>query len=331
MTSEKSNLIKIPAKDFAKKIICDGHLFLKVGEKKIYLMKPGIFVEEAFLRKYGPTNTVFDFQCVINHDVKEKFKKLFFELRHLQFEKDIRLKCAEIVFVFKQLFSANEHFLSFAIACHEEFNLISQEDQLRLHETDMHLYRKALYSAAFSIIVGMMNDFFHYLMLKDFYNLTFSMDSGLCSKDYSYFVAQACNAESRNPGSGTAYLEKERASRSEKDVFLNHPQLSYDFIKNKRLLSFPELSETILYQHELSDGTGFPRKIFKGQVSGWEAVVMFSDSLVEIKPEFEFERDVVRYLITFQSSRMKDLPVMRVFNKICAAIGGASKMKETGS
>jgi hypothetical protein len=331
MTTEKQKLIKLPVKDFAKKIICEGHLFLKIGEKKFYLMKPGVFVDPDFLKKYGPTNPVFELECVISVDVKEKFKKLFHELRYLQFEKDIRLKCAEIVYTFKLIFSGKEHFLSFALACHEEFCVISNEDQLRMHETDMNLYRKALYSSAFAIIVGMMNDFFHYLMLRDFYNLTFCMDMGLCSEDYSYYVAEACNAENKNPGSGRLYLEQEKASQLEKAVFFGHPESAHNFVTSKSFLNFPELAETLLYQHELSDGSGFPRKIFKGQVSSWEAVMMFSDSLVEIKAELEFERDVIRYLITFQSLRMKDLPVKRVYNKICAALGRSDIIKDTGS
>jgi hypothetical protein len=331
MTNENENFIKLPIKDFAKKIICDGHLFLKIGERKFYLMKPGVFVDPAFLKKHGPNNPVFDFDCVISEKVKERFKKLFYELKYLQFERDIRLKCLEIVQYFHEAYSSGEHFLNFAMACHEEFCLLPLDLQMKMHETDMHLYRKALYASAFSIIVAMANDFYHYMMLRDFYNMTFSLDFGLCEESYSYYVAEACNAENRNPGSGKLYLETEKASEMEKKVFLGHPDKSYKFLKNQKILSFPELAEAILYQHELSDGKGFPRSVVKGQVSSWEAVIMFSDSLVEIVPEYKFENDVVNYLVNFRNEKLKDLPVNRVYKKLCVAFEHFNSMKETGS
>lgn len=331
MTNENENLIKLPVKDFAKKLICDGHLFLKIGERKFYLMKPGVFVDPGFLKKHGPNNQVFDFDRVVKDEVKQKFKKLFYELKYLQFEKDIRMKCLEIVHAFHQSFSSGDHFLNFALACHEEFCLLDLELQMKMHETDMHLYRKALYASSFAIIVAMTNDFYHYMMLRDFYNLTFSLDFGLCDEGYSYFVAEACNSENRNPGSGHQYLETEKASAMEKKVFFGHPEKSYKFVLKQKILSFPELAEAVLYQHELSNGQGFPRAVMKGQVSSWEAVIMFADSLVEILPEYKFENDVINYLLSFKNEKLKDLPVNRVYKKLCLAFEHFNSMKETGS
>lgn len=331
MKNETNNFIKLPVKDFAKKLICDGNLFLSIGERKFYLMKPGVFVDPAFVKKHAPNKPVFDFECVVSQDVKENFRSMLRELKYLQFEKDLREKCFEIVQYFYQVYSQEEHFLSFALACHEEFCQLPLEEQARMHETDMHLYRKALYSSAFSIISGIACDFYHYLMLRDFYNLTFILDIGLCHSNYSYFVAEACNAENRNPGSGRSYLEKEKASEMEKAVFFGHPEKSYAFIKELNILRFPELIEATLYQHELSDGRGFPRGIVKGQVSGWEAVIIFSDSLVEIVPEYHFERDVVNYIRNFQNKKLKDLPVNKVFKKLCVTFDYFDSMKETGS
>lgn len=331
MTNENRNFIKLPIKDFAKKIICDGHLFLSIGEKKFYVMKPGVFVDPAFLKKHGPNNPVFQFDSVITDEVKDKFKNLLRELKYLHFEKDIREKCFAILRYFHDVYSSDEHFLSFALACHEEFCQLPLEEQLKIHETDMHLYRKALYASAFSVIVGIANDFFHYLMLRDFYNLTFSLDIGLCHENYSYFVAEACNAENRQPGSGQLYLEREKASELEKSVFLKHVEKSYEQLKELNILSFPELAEAVLYQHELSDGRGFPRGVVKGQVSSWEAIIVFSDSLVEILPEYTFETRVIEYIQSFQNIKLKDLPVSKVYKRLCTSLEFFNSMKETGS
>ena len=331
MTNEIEELTTLPVKDLAKKVICDGHLFLSAGGRKFYLMKPGVFVDTGFIKKHAANNQVFEFKSVINLEVKDRFKTLFKELRYLQFEKDLRGKCFEILKFFHETFSSQEHFLSFASACYEEFCLLPLEDQQRMHETDVDLYRKALYSSAFSVIAGITNDFYHFLMLRDFYNLTFSLDIGLCENNYSYFVAQACNEENKKPGEGRTHLVNEKASTLELDVFLEHPGKSYEFVKANQFLAYPELAEITLYQHELSDGTGFPRGVLKGYVSSWEAVVIFSDSLVEILPEYSFEMDVINYLLDFNNQKMNDLPVGKVYKKLCLAFEHFKMLKETGS
>lgn len=332
MKVENQNFTKLPIKDLAKKVICDGHLFLSTaGGRKFYLMKPGIFMDPNFIKKHAPLNSTFDFEQVSKNEVREKFQTLFKELRYLQFEKDLRNKCIEIVKYFCDVYSSDEHFLSFALACHEEFCGLSQEWQLKMHETDLHLFRKSFYSAAFAVIIAMGNDFYHFPMLKDFYNLTMTLDIGLCESNYSYHVAQACNEENRRPGLGQTYLATEKATSSEVEVFLKHPERSHKFIKTNNLLSFSELAEVALYQHELSDGKGFPRGIEKGQVSSWEAVVILADSLVEISDSFPFENNVVSYLLDFQNKKLAELPISRVYKKVCLAFTHLQSMKETGS
>lgn len=331
MKNENQNLFKLPVKDLAKKTISDGHLYLTIGEKKFYLMKPGLFVDPSFIKKHAVNNQQFDFELVVNYEIKDHFKKLFTELKYLQFEKDLRHKCHEIIQEFTSAFSSGEHFLSFALACHEEFCQVALENQLKIHETDMHLYKKALYSSALAIVSGMANDFYHYLMLRDFYNLTFSLDIGLCENNYSYFIAEACNTENREPGSGLTYLSTEKASENERAIFLNHPAKSYQFLKETSVLSFPELAEVVLYQHELEDGSGFPRGIVKGQVSKWEAVIIFSDSLVEISYDHTFENDIVTYLKNFQNKKLKNHFVNKIHKKLCLALQHFEISKETGS
>ena len=79
---------------------------------------------------------------------------------------------------------------------------------------------------------------------------------------------------------------------------------------------YPELAETILYQHELSNGSGFPRGIPKSQVSNWEAVTILSDSMVEIIKAYNFETSVVDYINNFKNSKVTDLPIARVYKKL---------------
>ncbi len=331
MKQDKQPTIKIPIKDFAKKIICDGHLYISTKEgRRFYVMKPGILLDQAFIKKHATAGTVFDFEPVTNQEVYQKFCSLFRELRYLQFEKDLRQKTLEIIQYFHEVYRGENHLLTFSMAAYQEFCHLPKTVIERMHETDSYLFRKSMYSASLAIIIAMSNDFYHFMMLRDFYSLTMCLDYGLCEANYSYFVAQACNQESRRPGSGQAVLLEEHASELEIKNFFDHPRKSYDFMKSTPdILAHPELAEILLYQHELADGSGFPRGIPKGQVSSWEAVVLLADAMVEIQDKYEFETQVVNYLVNFKNEKMGDLPVNRVFQKLCAGLQHFEKiMKE---
>ncbi len=325
------NFVPLAIKDFAKKIISDGHLYLRTKDgRRFYLMKPGIFIDESFVKKHATNQTVFDYFPVTDEVLISQFQTLFKELKYLQFEKDLRLKTVQIVSFFKEIFLTEKHFLSFALACFSEFCDLSVDDLKKMHETDLYLFRKSLYSSAFAVIIGLTNDFYHYPMIKDFYNLTLGLDIGLCDARYSYFVAEACNRENQSPGSGIEWMKNEGASVLEIDVFLKHPERSYDYFKNQsELLAYPELKEIALYQHELSQGNGFPRGIPKGQVSSWEAVVILASTMVEIKDEYHFETDVLNYILNFQNQKLTELPVQRVYKKLCMSLGDVFQVKET--
>lgn len=326
------SLIKLSIKDFAKKKICDGHLyFITKDGKRFYLMKPGVLIDPAFIKKHAPLNSTFDFQPVVNEEIKKQFDEYFKELRYLNYERDLRNKVTEIVKFFQHAHEHGHHFLNFALSAYEAFCKISPEAQLKMHETDMFLFRKALYSGAFSVIIAMTNDFYHPMMLKDFFNLGLALDIGLCDNGYSYYVAEACNVENRNPGEGRAWMEKQKASVQELKVFTDHPHKSYQYLKGQQVLNHQELAEVALYQHELADGAGFPRGVPKGLVSNWESVVILADAMVEILDHYEFEEDVLGFITSFQNQKMSDLPVGRVYMKLCQALRYFTDMKETGT
>ena len=168
-------------------------------------------------------------------------------------------------------------------------------------------------------------------ILIDFYTLTLCLDFGLCESNYSYYVAQACNQENRRPGSGQALLIDEKASELEIKNFFEHPRKSYEFFKSPDVLAHPELAEVALYQHELAEGNGFPRGLAKGQVSSWEAIVILGDSMVEIQDKYEFETNIVQYIVNFRNEKMNDLPVAKVYQKLSQSLQHLEKLMETGS
>jgi HD-GYP domain-containing protein (c-di-GMP phosphodiesterase class II) len=330
MKTKLQNSQPLQVKDLAKKVICDGHLYFTTKEgRQFYLLKPGILIEEAFIKKYAISQTTFDYVPVIDSIIHSQFQTLFKELKYLQFEKDLRQKTMETEVFFRETFSRSHHFLSFALACHQEFCAIPRQELIRMHETDIHLFRKSLYSAAMAVMIAMTNDFYHYPMIKDFYNLTFSLDIGLCHDNYSYFVAEACNRENASPGSGKHWLKEQGASALEVSTYLAHPEKSYQFFQNQSgLLAYPELKEIVLYQHELSNGQGFPRGLPKGHVSSWEAVVILASSMIDICDEYTFETNVMSFIKDFKSDKLKEIPVQRVYAKLCLSLDNVQFVKE---
>ncbi len=330
MTDQK--LVKIPIKDLAKKTICEGHLYLMTKEgRKFYLMKPGIMMDQDFIKKHALNNTVFDFISVVNPSIVEKFSTLLREWKYVQFEKDLKTNANHFIQLFAETYMGDEHLLSFALACHQELNCLSPETLLKMHQTDINLFKKALYSSALAVVIALANDFYHYQMVRDFYNLTFALDFGLCETNYSYYVAQACNQENKYPGTGTKWMEDTKASPSEIAVFLGHPKKGYDFFKTSGFLAHQELAEIVLYQHELANGSGFPRGVPKGQISSWEAVVILADTMVEIEDSHAFEVDVWKFLVTFTGNKLGELPIERVFRKLRQHLEHQQSLKETGA
>ncbi len=330
MTLEKT---EISIRDLAKNLICPGHLFIQTSnERKFYLMKPGTYIDVNFIKKHASLNTVFELNPVASKEVQDDFYKTLKEFVYLQFEKDLRFKSFEILQKFKFYFSTENHFLNFVIPCFQVFGSIPIEYLQKMNETDLYLFRKATYSAAFSVIISIANGIYHPLMIRDLFNLTLTLDLGICSEDYSYFVAKACNQENRNPGSGKEWLQVNKATKEELTTFLEHPERSYLIFQEEKIkLVHKELSQITLYQHELSSGKGFPRGITKGLVSTWESVVILSDSMVEILEEYDFENRVVSYVLDFQNEKLNNLPINKVYQRFCFSLNKIDNFNKTGT
>ncbi len=322
-------MIKLPVKDLAKRKIADGHIYLSTSEgRRFYLLKPGMLLDDDFIKKHAQLNTVFDFDQVTRPQIIENFSRLFHELRYLQFERDLKSQALKIIEEFYHVHSEEGHFLSFAQSMFDVFNLIPLETLKKMHAQDTQLFRKSFYSAAFSIVTALSNDFYHFTMLRDFFNISLMLDFGLCDSNYSYYVAQACNQENKFPGSGMKWLVGEQATKLEQDVFFAHPKKSYDFIKKSNILAYPELAEAVLYQHELSSGKGFPKGIPRSFVSSWEAVIILADSMVEINDSFTFETRVIEHILNFQNTKLNELPVGKVHFKLKEVLKHFEKLEE---
>jgi hypothetical protein len=332
MTKQKHPARKITVKDLARKRVCDGHLYLTTAEgRRFYIMQPAMLIDGDFIKKHAATHAQLELEPVVRDELSMKFRELFKQLRYHQFEKDLREKSAEILAAFCEAFQQEEHFLSFATAAFEEFCHAPQELLEQLYRTDMHLFRKSFYAAAFSVVTALSNDFFHYTMLRDFYTVTLLLDVGLCDAGYSYHVSRACNEENRRPGTGAKLLQEERCSELELKTFLEHPRRGHALLEATKLLAYPEFADIVLYQHELADGSGFPRGVRKESVAGTEAVVILADALVEISDNFPFETNAVAHLLQFNNPKLRELPVEKAHRRLCLALEHFGQLRKTGS
>ena len=322
---------KIHVKEMSKKSICDGFLYYVSGSKKILLLKPGSLISQSFLHKHAMAGTTFEITHISDENLIKHFSGLFKELKYLHFEKDLQAKAEEIVEQFFEAFSQNKHFFSFAFACYEEFCAQKEMQSVRLNETDVNLFIKSFYSASLSILFALSNGIFHYPMVKDIYNLSFCLDIGLCHKNYSFYVSQACNVENKSPGTGLTWMKNHSASLEEVEVFFNHPNNTFKFFQENSILNFPELAQTVLYQHELANGEGFPKGVNHSQISGVESILILADAMVEIKDEDHFEKGILDHFEHFESKKLMILPVKRVLNQLMKKRKNYHKLEGTGT
>ena len=302
---------------FWSQIICDGDLCLQMGPKLLPLLSAGEFIEKKDLEKYKSKNLLV-IKRVIDQDQYQIYLKMFSDLKDMIFEKDQRQQAKEILSSVHHEWQGNEsHLLTFALAAFYSFNSLPDEELQKINETDLRLLKKSTYAGAICLLTAMSNGFYSFDILKDLYLVSFAMDIGLNGKDYTYHVSKAVDVEAEKHGRGREYLNSVKASQKEKNLFINHPEKGHAALQSLvHLFTYPELIEIILYQHETSDGKGFPRGITKREVSTWDAICLYADSVVLLSEIEKIETNTLSYLLSLSPAKQESLPVKRVFLKL---------------
>jgi hypothetical protein len=91
------------------------------------------------------------------------------------------------------------------------------------------------------------------------------------------------------------------------------------------------LKKTILFQHEIANGMGFPNGVHHSQITSVESILILADALVEIKDDDHFPIGVVEHIKKFESKKIEILQVKRLFNKFLMKEKEGCKFEETGS
>lgn len=298
--------------------ICQGFVYFQTSSSRILLCNPGTWIDEKLFTKLERLKDKIDFVSVIDHDLNEKFKSLLFDHLKCDFENEWARSKEEILSLFNSLLAEGKSFYNWSIACFDVFNKAADSDLNDLHETDVNLFRKAQLSAAVAIWLSLTNGFYDPELLEDIYHLSFFQDSGLIDSDYSYYVTEAIDQESVNPGHGIKYLMNLQASPAEIKLYKEHPFGSYEFIRRVNLLNNPELANTVLLGHELSNGEGFPFGYTEAVLANWEKIIILADQLVKYNSTTNY--NLYRELETIRSFKIGVLPVKKILVRALSTV-----------
>ncbi len=300
---------------FWDQTLCSGRLLLQMGPRRLSLLEAGQIIDKKFLDKYK--NSELYLEPVADLNRVNEFKKMFADLKSKKFEREQREQAKLILReVIKDWSHPEAHLLTFAQASFEVLNTLPHEELYKIDSTDLRLFKKALYASAISVVIGMSNDYFEFNLLKDIYQITFVLDAGLCGPNYSYHIANAVDAESQKSGEGIKYLNQVKASEKEKELFFKHPEASHDLIESLQFnLTYPELTEIVLFQHETATGKGFPRGITKREISTWDAVCLLADGVVAMSQIEKVEKNTINYLLKISMEKQDILPIKKVLGR----------------
>lgn len=246
-------------------------LMLKIGhvlEEKLFKQikaSPQQFFQDNLLRSKNQIeikNILELFFAAISIEQKRKLRNEFFsKLNKGEF------RFIELSFVFKQMFSQ-----------------LPKDFYHQFYDRNEILYNHASRAAVTASLLALTQDFYDKKFVADIYMLNWFLDYGLVSKDLNYHVMRACEEERLNPGQGLSYLEKMEASKQDKDLFLNHPVLSYQkALDYAQFFTHSHLLEIITFHHENEKGSGFPfKKNFK-HLSKVEQLIIITNRAVSFE------------------------------------------------
>lgn len=258
------------------------------GNNFMSLLRAGDFVEPSFISHYleKGMSQLHQYE-IINPEDLQTYQQAWQLFKTAKTERDKILQKDKLIKKVAHDFWLNDKksFLNFVVATFEEFYVLPPHILDHLQKESMLLYTRALLVSTLSSLTALMNGYIDYYFIKDFFNVSFMMDYGLVDfGNFNFAMSMACEAERSVPGAGVEILKKYNRSEGEIQVFLQHPQIGFERAKEQsELFQYPELSKLILFHHEKTDGSGFPKGYSYSALSDAETLLIFCDYLVPFK------------------------------------------------
>ncbi|MFT6633102.1 MAG: hypothetical protein ACJAS4_003071 [Bacteriovoracaceae bacterium] len=343
ITFKLEELTTIKLSEIPTQTVSRAHYFhlLPSNKKAVLLLRAGDFVETAFVDKYIGKGLESIYQLeIINEDDLNFYKSKWASLKNARTQKDQFLIRDEIMGQLAQDFWASKEksFLSFVIACFEEFYIYPPKVLDKYQEVSMILYTRALLISSVSCAVSLSNNYVDYHFIKDFYNTSFIMDFGLIEfGTFNFMMSMACESERNKPGSGLLLLENKGRSKIEIQAYKEHPNVSYRAVSEyKSLFTYPEVLENIKMHHEKYDGSGFPNGYYYTAMSDTETLLTFCDYMIPFEEHIFSKGDGHQILSQyFEKIKLIDdehkLPVNRLITNWESVMAWAIKDIEVAS
>lgn len=296
LTFTMEELNSIPLLDVKTQTIARSHYiyFLPGNKIPVLLLRAGDFIETEFVAKYKERGIESLYELpLVKQEVVNKYRHLWHRLSQSQTQQEQFQTRDEIIKnLAKDYFEKQDKsFLSFTIACFEEFYFYPSFVLDKLQTCSMTLYSRSLLISSLSTVTAIINGYCDYKFVKDFYNVSFVMDYGLVEySDFNYTIGLACEKERQVPGAGIQILDQYKRPASERRIFFRHPIVSREFAQTQvENFTHPELIDLIELHHEKTDGSGFPHGHSYSALSDGETLLTFADYMVPFS-EHQFKK-----------------------------------------
>lgn len=298
-TEEELSTVKL--EQLSADSISGHHLFTFLNKRPFLLLRAGDYLDAEFLQKYR-SRGVETFRCleVAPRDEILIWRRHFQSFRAARKETEKLVARDELLRVFGDHYwrQSEKSFLSFAIACFEEFHRLPIELMQNLQDASLSLYSRALAAGSYAVLASVLETLLDYDFFQDIFNCALLLDYGFVGGgEFDFLLARACELERKRPGDGLLYLESNAKAQTERSLFYEHPHLSAEIaFKHSACFHYPELIEHIRYHHENADGSGFPAGHGRSSLAQSETILAFADRMAPFE-EHIFKRGDGSYLV----------------------------------
>lgn len=301
----QADIVSVTIGDIKPNAISPSHYFIFIGKAKkaVIIFRAGDYISASQITEYLDKGLSEAFELPVASATEitklKTFLNSYNELETLDEQLRARKEFLELIKSYIE--QSQEHsFLVFNIAFFETFYSLSVSTIDLYQGVSSILFSRAIKTSAFGVISCFLNEYLDFDFIKDFYNTSFIMDYGLVEYgQFNFALAIACEAERKSPGSGIKKLQKMKRSKGECEIFLNHPNISYEYGKdNVERFSHSEILNFLKFHHENKDGTGFPKGLTYSSMSKAETLLSFHDNMISFEESHYFKGDLQSFFFT---------------------------------
>lgn len=285
----KDNSVLLSADELVKYAFAPGHIYYK---GQIFIMKAGWPVEKSFLAKFLKKKITVDVELIIHPPYISELNRLFKGLNNSKLQKDRNKSCEKIVnFLAPYIWTGEKEgsFLDLILSVHESFYDLPVDLDHKLKSHSLPLFKRSAYMGSLMVVLGLSCGYVDFSFLKDIYHLAFFLDYGGDQNVMSYHFFESLESMRKGTLEESSGLGKINYSE---EKFKKEALDRIDHIKDsfKEVLVNQQVIDLVYCHYEKLNGSGFPGKVNKQELSDIEAIVVLVSENVSYE-EVNFESD----------------------------------------